>query len=133
MTGKPAPRPNADTKPFWDACNEGRLTYQHCTSCGHAQFYPRSLCVQCGAPALEWRDADPTGTVYTFTVVHRAPSPAFREGGPYVLALVDLSDGFRMMMNVINCPPDSVTIGMPVRITFEEREGQRVPQAEPRS
>ena len=61
MTGKPAPRPNADTKPFWDSCNENRLTYQSCRSCGHAQFYPRSLCVQCGANELDWRDAEPTG------------------------------------------------------------------------
>ena len=131
MTGKPAPVVNADTKPFWDACNENRLTYQHCKSCGHAQFYPRSLCVQCGGAELEWRDAEPVGTGYTCTVVHRAPSPAFRADAPYVLALIDLSDGFRMMMNVINCAPESVAIGMPVRITFEDRDGQRIPQAEP--
>jgi uncharacterized OB-fold protein len=46
-----------------------------------------------------------------------------------VLALIDLSDGFRMMMNVVDCDPQDVAIGKPVRIVFEQREGQKVPQA----
>lgn len=131
MSGKPAPVPNADTKPFWDACNEERLIYQSCRSCGHAQFYPRSICVRCEGRALDWRDAKAAGTVHTFTIVHRAPTPAFRADAPYVLALIDLDDGFRMMMNIVDCAPESVRIGMAVRIVFEERDGQRLPQAAP--
>jgi uncharacterized OB-fold protein len=131
MTGKPNPTPNADTSPFWEACNEERLIVQTCQSCGHVQFYPRALCVKCEGRDLDWRDAKPEGTVHSCTLVHRAPTPAFKEDAPYVLALIDLDDGFRMMMNVINCPPESVAIGMPVRIVFEDREGQKLPQAEP--
>ena len=131
MSGKPAPVPNADTKPFWDACNEGRLIYQSCRSCGHTQFYPRAICVNCEGRDLDWLDATPAGTVHTFTVVHRAPTPAFREDAPYVLALIDLDDGFRMMMNVVDCDPEAVEIGMAVRIVFEDRDGQHVPQAAP--
>ena len=126
---KPVPKPNGDTQPFWDACNDERLIYQKCTSCGHAQFYPRSACVKCESTALDWNDADPTGTVYTFTIVQRAPSPAFRGDVPYVLALIDLSDGLRMMMNVVDCDPQDVAIGKSVRIVFEQREDQKVPQA----
>lgn len=128
---KPVPRPNADTRPFWDACNDGRLTFQKCRSCGHAQFYPRSACTACESADLEWRDAAPHGTIHSFTVVHRAPSPAFRADVPYVLALVDLADGFRMMMNVVGCDPATVAIGQPVRIVFEDRAGQKLPQATP--
>lgn len=127
--GKPVPKPNGDTQPFWDACNEGRLIYQKCRACGHAQFYPRSACVKCESAELDWKDANPTGTVHTFTIVQRAPSPAFRGDVPYVLALIDLSDGFRMMMNVVDCDPQDVAIGKAVRIVFEQREGQSVPQA----
>ena len=131
MTAKPVPRANADTRPFWEACNEGRLLYQRCGGCGAAQFYPRSLCARCGASELSWAEAEPRGTVHSFTVVHRAPSAAFKEDVPYVLALVDLADGFRMMMNVVGCDPDAVRIGMPVRIVFEDRAGQKIPQATP--
>ena len=126
---KPVPTPNADTQPFWDACNEDRLIVQYCTSCGHVQFYPRALCVKCERRNLDWRDAKPEGTVHSYTVVHRAPTPAFREDAPYVLALIDLADGFRMMMNVIGCDPEEVHIGTKVRIVFEERDGQKLPQA----
>ncbi len=50
-----------------------------------------------------------------------------------MLALIDLDDGFRMMMNVVNCAPEEVAIDMPVRIVFEDRDGQRLPQAEPKA
>ncbi|NKB59061.1 MAG: hypothetical protein GKS00_22260 [Alphaproteobacteria bacterium] len=133
MTEKPVPVPNADTQPFWDACNEERLIVQTCKACGHVQFYPRALCVKCDGRDLDWRDAKPSGKVHTFSIVHRAPTPAFRADSPYVLALIDLDDGFRMMMNVVNCPPENVSIDMAVRIVFEERNGQRLPQAEPAS
>ncbi|MEC8202678.1 MAG: Zn-ribbon domain-containing OB-fold protein [Pseudomonadota bacterium] len=129
LTPKPVPRPNGDTQPFWDACNEERLVYQSCQSCGHAQFYPRSACVKCESTDLAWKEADPTGTVHTFTIVNRAPSAAFRSDVPYVLALIDLADGFRMMMNVTDCDPADVAIGKPVRIVYEQRDGQKVPQA----
>lgn len=133
MSGKPVPTPNADTKPFWDACGEERLVVQTCRSCGHTQFYPRALCVKCESRDLDWREAEPKGTVHSFTIVHRAPTPAFREDSPYVLALIDLEDGFRMMMNIVNCDPETVSIGMKVGIVFEDRDGQKLPQAAPAS
>ncbi len=133
MNDKPAPIPNSDTRPFWEACNEERLIFQRCRACGYHQFYPRSLCKKCASEALEWVTAEPRGTVYSFTVQHRAPTQAFRDDCPYVIALVDLEDGIRLMMNVKNCEPEDVYIGMPVRIIFEERgeEKQKMPQSEP--
>ena len=68
--------------------------------------------------------------MYTFPIAHRAPTPAFKEDAPYVLALIDLDDGVRMMMNIVNTAHDAISIGMPVRIIFEERDGQQLPQAE---
>ena len=133
MTGKPSPLPNADTKPFWEACNRESMIYQQCQSCHYHQFYPRRICKQCGSDNLVWVTATSRGTVYSFTVQYRAPTPAFREDVPYVIALIDLDDGIRMMMNIKNCNPEDVHIGMPVRIIFEERgeERQKIPQAEP--
>lgn len=131
MSGKPIPEANADTRPFWDACNRGELQVQQCRACGHRQFYPRGLCQRCKSEDLAWQPAEPRGHVYSFTIVHRAPTLAFRADVPYVIALVDLEAGVRMMMNVVNCDPESVAIGMPVNIVFEQRGEQAVPQAEP--
>ena len=60
-----------------------------------------------------------------------SPGPAFAERAPYVIALIDLAEGPRLMMNVINCAPEDVTIGMAVRVTFEKRGDMALPQAEP--
>jgi len=134
LPGKPVPRPNADSAPFWDACNREELTFQRCQACGQAQFYPRSLCTACQATDLGWETSAGLGTVFTFTVNHRPPTPAFKDDVPYVIALVDLDEGFRMMLNVIDCAIEDVAIGTRVRIVFEPRgpEGEQlIPQATP--
>jgi uncharacterized OB-fold protein len=131
MSDKPLPNPTADSDAFWAACAEGRFTLQLCNSCQTAQHYPRSLCTSCGSHDLEMVEASGRGEVFSFTINHRAPRQAFAENGNYVIALVDLEEGPRMMMNVIGCDPSEVTIGMPVRIVFEERGDMKLPQATP--
>ncbi|MFO1188242.1 MAG: Zn-ribbon domain-containing OB-fold protein [Alphaproteobacteria bacterium] len=130
---KPVPAINGDTVEFWRGCNAERLLYQHCETCGHVQFPPRSLCVKCHGRGLAWRESARRGHIHSFTVVHRPPTAAFKADVPYVLALVDLDEGFRIMCNLIGCPPEKAAIGLAVRITFEARgEGearQLVPQA----
>jgi uncharacterized protein len=126
---KPVPVPNAETRPFWEACARGELLYQRCVSCGRAQFYPRAHCAHCHSGGLEWRRSLGVGAVYSHTTVHRAPTPAFKPMVPYVIALVDLDEGFRMMMNVLDCEPSKVAIGTRVRVVFRESDGALLPQA----
>lgn len=131
MSGKPVPVANPDTAVFWDACNEKRFLIQTCSACGQSQFYPRSICKSCHSTDLEWRDASGRGSIKTFTVVHYAPTPGFNEDLPYVLALIDLEEGVRAMMNVIECNIADVHIGMEIELTFELRGDQYIPQARP--
>ena len=132
MSIKPAPPVTAETRLFWARCAEGVLAYQRCTSCGRAQFYPRAVCTRCQSDDLAWEEASGRGTIYSFTVVHRAPTPAFRPDVPYVIALVDLEEGVRIMANLLGAPPEAVAIGMAVRVVFEARgDGVLIPQVEP--
>ena len=127
---RPSPPINADSKTFWEAANRRELLYQTCPKCGYVQFYPRARCTKCHHDALEWRTSSGQGTVHTFTLNHRAPTPAFQAMVPYVIALIDMKEGFRIMANVLDAPPDQVRIGMPVKIVFEATEnGQLIPQA----
>ncbi len=119
-----------ETQAFRDACRDGRLTFQRCRDCKQAQFYPRAICSHCQSAQLDIATSAGRGQVYSFTVVHRAPSAEFRSRVPYVLALIDLDEGFRVMANIINGDPQSVTISMPVKLTFTADE-QRLPQFEP--
>lgn len=115
---RPRPEPTEISRPYWEACARHELLLQWCTACDRPQFYPRSVCARCGGSALEWRRASGRGTVYTYSVVHRAPDPAVAT--PYVVALVDLDEGVRMMSNIVGCDPASVRVGMTVRVTFED-------------
>ena len=69
---------------------------------------------------VEWVRSAGVGEVYTFSVTYQNHSPGFREELPYVLAVVELADGVRLMTNVIGCSPDQVRIGMAVEIVFED-------------
>ncbi len=126
--GIPLPKTNADTQPYWDAAAEGRLIYQHCLTCNKSQFYPRSLCATCHGGALEWRESQGQGTVATFTEVLRAPTAAFKELAPYVIALIDLDEGFRMMVNIVEGDMERLAIGARTRTVFREVDGITLPQ-----
>lgn len=117
---KPLPLPNPDTRAYWEGCKAHQLLVQTCNRCGHAQLYPRSLCRRCHAETLTWTPSSGLGTVYSFTVVRRAPSKAFKEDLPYVVAIVELAEGVRMMTNIVGCPPERVEIGLAVRVLFED-------------
>mgnify|MGYP001341657863 CR=1 FL=1 len=114
---KPIPFVDNVTKPFWDATVEGRLTFQECPACGHRQFYPRAICTACGGTP-ELVDAAGTGTVHTFTVIRQFGGPGFKDELPYVVAMIELDEGPRMMGNVTDVDPELVRIGDPVQVWF---------------
>ena len=118
---------------YFDFCRNRHLMIQHCGSCGCFVFYPRSVCPECLAPGPEWIEAAGTGAVFTFTVHHREAA-GFAGQAPYVVAVIELDEGVRMLGNVTDCPVDAVQIGMPVEayaVKAAERVG--VPFWRPRS
>ena len=110
---KPLPDPDATSEVWWRAAAEGRLLFQACPRCGHRQLYPRPLCLECGATP-EWQEASGRGSVHTFTIVRQHGAPPFRDELPYVVAVVDLEEGVRVLSNLTDCEPESVHVGMAV-------------------
>lgn len=117
---RPLPRPDNVSKPFWEAASRGELLIQRCPS-GHRQFYPRAVCRVCGDDP-EWEQASGRGTVHTYTVIRQNHARPFRDELPYVVAMVDLVEGVRMMGNITGCAPDEVYIGMPVEVRMVQAE-----------
>lgn len=101
---------------FERACDEGRLVYQQCGHCDRVQVYPRTHCGHCHRAELQWQRSAGRGTLLSHTTVHRAASPQFQQRAPYVLALVDVDEGFRLMMNIDPVRP--LAIGDTVEIGF---------------
>jgi uncharacterized OB-fold protein len=118
--------------PFWDATREQRFLLPRCSECDAAIWYPRATCPQCLGDAIEWRIDGGDGTVYAASV-HSKPGPGREaEDGPYVVVLVDLDAGVRMMSNVVGCPPDDVHAGMRVAVAWEPlSDGRHLPVFRP--
>jgi uncharacterized OB-fold protein len=107
---RPLPAPDAYERPFFEAAARGELVYQRCPKCRHAQFYPRAVCTACGADP-EWVTAAGRGSVHTYTVVRQNGMPPFKDELPYVVAMVELPEGVRMMGNVTDCDAEEVSVG----------------------
>ncbi len=132
MPLRPLPEPSTTTAPFWEACKAQRLLLQQCRACGHIQFYPRSICTACSSDQLEWSAARGTGKVYSYSTVYRALVPGFEDDVPYVVAMIELDEGVRLLSQIIYCEPEAVFIGLRVSVIFEEaREGVVLPKFRP--
>lgn len=116
---KPLPRPDADSAALWEGLRQGKLLLQHCLECANVQYYQQGMCRRCGGERLEHRAASGRGKVHSFSVVHRAPGPAFRRDVPYCVLLVELEEGPRMISSLIGADPASVTFDMAVELVCE--------------
>src|SRR3989337_2917407 len=110
---RPLPKPTAETQPFWEGTSRHELWIQRCTACKRHYFYPRPYCPNCLSGDTEWVKASGRGELYSFNVVFRAP-PGFQ--APYVIAIVELEEGPRMMANLVGVDPDpkNMRCDMPV-------------------
>ena len=116
---KPVPAPDADSAALWRGLRDGVLLLQHCGDCGHVQYYQQAICRECGGANLSHRPASGRGKVHSFSVVHRAPGPAFKADLPYAVLLVDLAEGPRMISTYTGGSPDEVIFDMDVVLVCE--------------
>lgn len=113
------PRATPETLPFWQALREGRLDLPWCEDCAQPHFYPRLLCPHCGSERLRWRSACGRGRIHTFVINHKAPK-GWSGPVPYVIAVVELDEGPRLLTNLeMSEPPtpENVHIGQPVTLS----------------
>ncbi|WP_326540870.1 Zn-ribbon domain-containing OB-fold protein [Pseudorhodoferax sp.] len=129
---RPAPVPTEATQAFWDATAQGVLLVQRCSACRRTQSIPRPFCRHCGAESPSWERSAGLGSIYTFTVNHRAANAHMADQLPYVVAVVQLDEGARLMANIVGTPPEAVRIGDRVRVRFLPlSETLSLPQFEP--
>lgn len=112
-----APRNGREATPHWKAAHEGRLLLPFCEANGHFAWPPGKHCPTCGSP-LAWRESKGEGKIVTFSIVRRAVQPEWKDKGPYVVAMVALDDGGRLITNIVDCDPDAVRCGARVVCTF---------------
>ncbi|MCZ4610688.1 OB-fold domain-containing protein [Streptomyces sp. Lzd4kr] len=121
---RPRPVVNQDNAGFWEGVRHRRLLIQRCTACGTLRHPWLPGCNACGGPDWDTVEACGEGTVYSYVVMHHPPFPAFDP--PYAVGLIELSEGVRMIGNVLGVPYDKVRIGMPVRLEFHKYDEELV-------
>ncbi|MEO3810811.1 bifunctional MaoC family dehydratase N-terminal/OB-fold nucleic acid binding domain-containing protein [Sphaerisporangium sp. B11E5] len=114
------PAVNRDTAFFWEGATEGELRIQKCGDCGKLRHPPGPFCPSCRSLNRTYVVAAGAGEVFSFVVHHNPPVPGPR--APFVVAVVALPEGVRIVGNIIDCPPEQVTIGMPVQVTYRDMD-----------
>ena len=117
---KPIPAMQPWSEGFWKGTKEHKLLIQECNDCKAKIFYPRKYCPECWSADLGWIKASGKAKVYAHTTMMDMVEPKFWGDLPYVLALVDLKEGVRMMTRIVECDPEKVNIGMDVEVVFED-------------
>jgi len=115
----PLPALEPESERFWRACREGRLEITRCAACRWYVHPPRPVCPRCGGREVAWEPVSGRATVVSYTVNHQRWMPGMDV--PYTIGLVELVEqaDLRLTTNIVGCAPDAVTIGMPVRVTFQ--------------
>lgn len=108
---RPLPVATSVTLPFWEAARERRLVFQTCDACAKAQFYPRPFCRHCLSDRLGWSQSEGRGTIYTFTINHRAANPHMADMTPYAVVVIELDEGWRLFSNIITPNMSDIRIG----------------------
>ena len=107
-----APGRNLESKPFWDAAQEGKFLIKRCTACGEPHWYPRTICPFCHSSDTVWEESKGEGVIYTFSVMRRN-TPV-----PYAIGYVTLDEGVSLLTNFIDCDFDALKIGQRVKIKW---------------
>jgi len=112
----PPPAISEETQAYWDAAGQGKLLVRKCKSCGQAHHYPRTICPFCFSDDTEWVEASGKGTIYSYSVMRRAPVP-------YAIGYVTLAEGPRMLTNIVDCDLDALKCDQPVTVVFKPTDG----------
>ena len=115
-------QPSPETTGYWRGVERGELLFKHCTECGKSHHPRRMLCSACNSSQLTWVPASGHGKVYSFSEVHRAPSPAFQTGTPYTVGLIETAEGVHFFCRIVAAAGAKIAIDAAARLEFQVLE-----------
>jgi uncharacterized OB-fold protein len=110
--------PTPLTQPFWDAARVHKLLVQECGGCAKKFFRPEIACSHCRSRDWRWVESNGQGKLYSFSIMHRPPSPAFK--APFIFAAIEMDEGWTLFSNLVGVEIDDARIGMPVEVCFHD-------------
>ncbi|MGV9803482.1 thiolase C-terminal domain-containing protein [Mycobacterium sp. NPDC003449] len=127
MPGRPLPTVTALNEYFWTAGADGVLRIQECLECSALLHPPQPVCRYCRGHELGVREVSGRGSLAGFTVNHRFGFPDLPP--PYVVAEVAVAEDprVRLTTNIVDCDPDTLRLGQPVEVGFQQVEDVWLP------
>ena len=127
-----------DTFPMFEGFLARRLLINRCQDCGQFFQPPWPSCPNCWSDDVTPTEVSGKGIVHTFVILHTGALMGvegidYARGHPLAVIQLEEQDGLRVTGPIVNCPLDDIRIGMPVTLTWVEREGALVPAFQPRS
>jgi uncharacterized protein len=116
MATRLAPAISPDTEFFWNGLREQKLLIQRCAGCGALRHPPRPMCPKCRSLGWDAIESSGHGTVYSYVMPLEPRFPFFDY--PYIVVLVELDEGVRLVSNLCEIDPADVTAGMPVEVYY---------------
>jgi uncharacterized OB-fold protein len=131
---RPLPRLDGLNGEFYTECaRQGCLVFQRCDACGAFRHPPRILCAACASDRVSWVPSTGRGTIFSWTVTHRATHPAFASEAPYAVVVTELEEGVRLVSGLRELAPAQLALGLAVEVALEEvAEGILLPFVRPR-
>jgi len=117
---KPKPRPAPESLPYWQAAREHRLALPKCEDCQKFWFPPSRTCPHCLSANFSFQNVSGKGKIFSFVTFHRVYRPAFTNDVPYVVALIELDEGPRLLSNIMGVTHDQVKCEMRVEVVFDD-------------
>lgn len=117
----PLPVLTEETRPFWESCKENVMKMQRCSHCSKFRFPPSVICPFCSSMDYSWQPVSGEGNLFSYVTFHRLYHKAFTSLLPYVVVLVELNEGPRMISRLSNSGAyESLNCGSKVRVCFEK-------------
>jgi len=120
LVPKPKPRPAPESLPYWQAAREHRLALPKCEDCQKFWFPPSRTCPHCLSANFSFQNVSGKGKIFSFVTFHRVYRPAFANDVPYVVALIELDEGPRLLSNIMGVTHDQVKCEMRVEVVFDD-------------
>ena len=120
LVPKPKPRPAPESLPYWQAAREHRLALPKCEDCQKFWFPPSRTCPHCLSTKFSFENVSGKGKIFSFVTFHRVYRPAFANDVPYVVALIELDEGPRLLSNIMGVTHDQVKCEMRVEVVFDD-------------
>ncbi len=128
IRGMPSPVITLDSEPFWKGCQEGRFIIQKCEQCASLRWPPGPMCPECQSTNWVSLNASGGGSLYSWVIVTHPTHPAIADQVPYIVGMIELDEGIRVVGNVLGIDPKDVMAGLRVALIFEETDsGFKIP------